>query len=115
MALKTILSVIGLAQGNRDLELATQLCRNADAHLSMMVVSAAASIPVGAYADVVSDAWYAERQHEAKRLTARVHEITALLATDTISADVSSGHTEYGLIGEVVGRRARYADLTLVR
>ena len=114
MAFKTILSIVGLAQGNRDLELGVEICRNADAHLAVMVVSPAASIPIGTYADVVSDAWYAERQLEAKRLAARVGDVTKLLETQSLSADVSSGHTEYGLIGEVVGRRARYADLALL-
>ena len=114
MAFKTILSVIGLLQGNRDVELAAELCRDTDAHLAVMLVSPAASIPVGAYADVVSDVWYAERQHEAKRLADRVSDVSKLLGADVLSSDISSCHTEYGLIGEAVGRRARYADLTLV-
>lgn len=114
MAFKTILSIVGLGQGNRDLELGIEICRNAEAHLAVMVVSPAASIPVGAYADVVSDVWYAERQQEAKRLAVRVREVSELLKTESLSADVASGHTEYGLIGEIVGRRARYADLALL-
>ncbi len=113
MSFKTILSVIGMNQGNRDLELASEICREADAHMSVLVVSPAAAVPIGTYADVVSDAWYVERQRDAKKLKARAEEVTQLIDGKELSADITSEYAETALIGEVIGRRARYADLTL--
>ena len=113
MSFKTILSVIGMNQGNRDLELASEICRDANAHMSVLVVSPAAAVPIGTYADVVSDAWYVERQRDAKKLTARVEEVTKLIDGKDLSTDISSEYSEVALIGDVIGRRARYADLTL--
>lgn len=114
MAFKTLLSVVGMNQGNRDLELAAQICEDAKAHMSVLVVSPAASVPIGTYADVVSDAWYVERQHDAKKLKARAEEVTAFVNEKGLSADVTSEYAEIALIGDVIGRRARYSDVTLV-
>lgn len=113
MAFKTILSVLGMNQGNRDLDLAVNICGSANAHLSVLVVSPAASVPIGTYADVVSDAWYEERQREARKLKVRCDDVTALLAASGISSDVTSEHAETALVGDVVGRRGRYSDLIL--
>jgi nucleotide-binding universal stress UspA family protein len=113
MRFSTILSVVGMNQGNRDLDLAAEICRGAKSHMSVLVVSPAASVPIGTYADVVSDAWYIERQRDAKKLLSRVEDVTKLIGSKDISADISSEYTEIALIGDVIGRRARHADLTL--
>ncbi len=110
---RTILSVIGMNQGNRDLDIAAEICREANAHMSVLVVSPAASVPIGTYADVVSDAWYLERQRDAKKLQARVEDVTKLIDGKDLSTDISSEYAEIALIGDVIGRRARYVDLTL--
>ncbi len=113
MSFKTILNVIGMNQGNRDLELASEICREANAHMSVLVVSPAAAVPIGTYADVVSDAWYVERQRDAKKLKERTEEVTKLIDGKELSTDITSEYAEIALIGDVIGRRARYADLTL--
>lgn len=114
MTFKTLLSVVGMNQGNRDLELAAEICSNADAHLSVLVVSPAASVPIGTYADVVSDAWYVERQRDAKKLKGRAEEVTKFIDSKGLSTDITSEYCETALVGDVIGRRARYADLTLI-
>ena len=69
MGFKTILSVIGVDQGDRDIEIAAKLCAEAGAHLSIFVVALAAPPPIGEYAGMVSDPWLEERQADLKRLS----------------------------------------------
>ena len=114
MAFKTILTVTGLDQGDRDLKLAASLCEQVDAHLSVLVVALAAPPPVGEYAAMVSDAWLQERQDDLKQLKKRTAAVSASIAGSALSADISSEYPEIAWADETVGRRARYADLTVV-
>jgi nucleotide-binding universal stress UspA family protein len=114
MPFKTILAVVGVDQGDRDIEAAVGICREAGAHLSVLVLGLASPPPVGAYAAVVSDAWMEERDAEMKRLKARVDAIEALVAKEGITADVECEYAELAWTDAVAGRRARYADLTII-
>ena len=114
MAYKTILSVVGMHQKNRDLEVARDLCAASGSHLSVLLAARATAVPIGTYADVMSDAWYQERQAEAKKVAKRAEEIEEFVRQADISADVSSEFAESGLVAESIGRRARYCDLILV-
>lgn len=114
MSKTTILCVLGPNQGDRDLKLASQICESAGGHLSVLAVGIATPVPIGTYADVMSDAWYVERQREAKKLNERVADLNSSLAGSGSSGDVSGEYVELSLCGEVIGRRARYADITLL-
>ncbi len=114
MAIKTILTVTGPNQGDRDLKLAAGLCKEVDAHLSILAVTLAAPPAIGTYAVVVSDAWLDERRADTEHLERRSKEISQLLAGTSISGDVTSAYPEYAWSDETIGRRARYADLTVV-
>ena len=114
MTYKTILSIVGMHQKNRDLEVARDLCGAVNSHLSVLLACRASSVPIGTYADVMSDAWYQERQAEAKKVAKRVEEIEEFVKSTGISADVTSEFAESGLVAEAIGRRARYCDLILV-
>ena len=114
MAFKTILTVTGLDQGARDLKLASGLCEQVDAHLAVLVLALAAPPPAGVYAAMVSDPWLQERQRDLQQLKARAAEISGLLSGSALSADVSGEYPEIAWADETVGRRARYADLTVV-
>jgi nucleotide-binding universal stress UspA family protein len=114
MTTTTILSVLGPNQGDRDLKLAAQVCESAGGHLSILAVGIASPVPIGTYADVMSDAWYVERQREAKKLNERVEVLEGFLAKSGLSGDVCGEYVELALAGEVIGRRARHADLTLL-
>ena len=114
MAYKTVLSIIGMHQKNRDLEVARDLCATSNSHLSVLLAARATAVPIGTYADVMSDAWYQERQAEAKKVAKRVEEIEEFVKSTGISADVTSEFAESGLVAESIGRRARYCDLILV-
>jgi nucleotide-binding universal stress UspA family protein len=114
MTMTTILSVLGPNQGNRDLKLAAEICEAAGAHLSILAIGIASPVPIGTYADVMSDAWYVERQREAKKLNERVDGLNQYLAASGLSGDVCGEYVELALAGEVIGLRARHTDLTLL-
>jgi nucleotide-binding universal stress UspA family protein len=114
MPFRTILTVTAPELGNGDLKLAEALCEGVGAHLSALVVQMAAPPPVGEFAVIVSDAWFAERQEDERRLEARRIEVTTALASSPVSTDVTAAYQELAWSDEAIGRRARYADLTVV-
>ncbi|MCR4264615.1 universal stress protein [Nitratireductor sp. ZSWI3] len=114
MALRTILSPVGVDQSDQDIKLAVDLCRENDAHLAVFVLSLAAPPPVGEYAAAVSETWAEEREEDIRRLKQRVAEVTDLLAGSDVSAEVDSAYTERAVADNAIGVRARYADLALI-
>lgn len=114
MVFKTILIVTGLEGDDRDLKLATDLCRTADAHLSVLVVGIAIPAPIGEFPATFSDVWLQERQRDLETLGIRVAAVSAFLSTNAGSADVSSEYVEAAWADEAIGRRGRYADITLL-
>ena len=113
MSIKTILAITGAQAGDADLTLVTRLCEDAGVHFSVLVVELAPAPPTGEFAAMVSDGWIQERQAGQKRLEDRAAEVTARLAGTSVSADVSTAYPELAWADEVVGRRARYSDLTM--
>ncbi|MGI6852428.1 universal stress protein [Mesorhizobium sp. 1B3] len=113
MAYKTILSVTGVDQGDRDLKLAAELCGQVDAHLSALVVAIAAPPPMGD-AVLMADVWAKERQAVMDRVTERASAVSAFLAKNELRGDVSSEYPDIAWVDEAVGQRARYADLTVI-
>lgn len=114
MAIKTILTVVDPDLGDSDLKLASTLCEEVGAHLAVLVIAIAAPPPVGAYAATVSAPWLEERQADIEKLERRIAEVSALLAASPVSSDLSSEYPEMAWADEVIGRRARYADITLL-
>ena len=114
MTFKTILTVAGSSTAwEGDLKLAAELCEQSEAHLSVLVMALAAPPPIGEYAAVVSDGWLQEREADLKHLDARKAEISTFVAASAVSGDVVSDYPEVAWADEMIGRRARYADLTL--
>jgi nucleotide-binding universal stress UspA family protein len=107
------LSVSGTESGDCDLRLAAGLCEQIAGHLSVLVLSIASPPPIGDYGAVISDAWVQGRQAELDRLKARAVAVGALLAAMPVSADISSDNAETAAADDIVGQRARYADLTM--
>ncbi|MBX3573813.1 MAG: universal stress protein [Mesorhizobium sp.] len=112
--MKTILTVTSPDLGDADLKLAATLCEEIEAHLAVLVLNMAAPPPIGGYAAIMSDAWLQERQADVNRLQERMAAVSDLLAASQISSDVSSEYPEEAWAHEVIGRRARYADLTVI-
>jgi nucleotide-binding universal stress UspA family protein len=113
MAYKTILTVTGIDQGDRDLNIAIELCGQIGAHLSVFAM-ALAVMPAMSDVAMNSYVWALEHQPDMDRLKARVASVTNLLAGSSVSADVSSDYPDTAWADEIVGRRARYADLVVV-
>ncbi|MCV3205475.1 universal stress protein [Mesorhizobium sp. YC-39] len=114
MTFRTLLTVTGPNHGEGDLKLAASLCEQIGAHLSVLVLELAAPPSGGEYAAVVSPAWLEERQAELKRLRKRTSDVAALLSQSAVSADLSDDYPDTAWADEVIGRRARYADLTIL-
>ncbi len=114
MSYKTVLVVTGVGEDDGDVKLAASLAGEVGAHLSVFVVALAAPPPIGAYAAVVSDAWLGERKAEQEALDARAKALTDLLAAQDVRADVCPDYAEEGAADEWIGRRARYADITVL-
>lgn len=114
MPFKTLLSVTGPDMGESDLKAVAALCETEGAHLSVLVLTPAAPPPVGEFAAMVSEAWMQERQADVARLRERTDAVSRLLAGTTLSADVATEYPEQAWADEAIGRRARYADLTVV-
>ncbi|RWB26009.1 MAG: universal stress protein [Mesorhizobium sp.] len=113
MSFKTILTVTGPDFGNNDINLTAELCEQVDAHLSVLVAAFAAPMPLVGV-EVVSEVWLQERERDMQRLEARTMAVSALLANSALSVDVSSEYSELVWGDEAIGRRARYADLTVI-
>lgn len=114
MPFKTIMAVTSPDLGNRDLKLAATLCEQVGAHLSAFVVQMAAPPPVGELAAMISEPWLKERLEDRKRLAARRDEVTALFASSPVSVDVAIEYPELAWADEVIGRRGRYTDITVI-
>jgi len=114
MPFKTVLSVVDVSQSDRDLDVAIELCTEMNAHLSVLVVALVPQPPIGGYAAVLSAPWLRERQHDIAALKARVKKVNARTAETSLSSDVGSEYSEMAWVDEVIGERARYADLTVI-
>jgi len=111
---KTLLTVTGPDQGEGDLKLAASLCEQVGAHLSVLVLELALPPSGGAHVGVVSPAWFEERQVEVERLKKRISAVGAFLSQSSVPADLSDDYPDTAWADEVIGRRARYADLTIL-
>jgi nucleotide-binding universal stress UspA family protein len=114
MPIKTVFTVIGVDQSDKDLEAALSLCEEIEAHLSVFVVGIAAPPPIGEYAVYISDSWYKERENDQARLQKYIKHVNEIVVKRSVSADVDNGYVEESWLEGVIGRRAIYADLTLV-
>jgi nucleotide-binding universal stress UspA family protein len=113
MTYKTILAVTGIDEGDRDLKIAAELCREIGAHLSVLVL-ALATPPLMADAAMDAYVWAQLRQPDANRLKERAAAVTRFLAQAELSADIASDYPDSAWAGEIIGRRARYADLVVL-
>jgi nucleotide-binding universal stress UspA family protein len=114
MPFNTLLTVTGPLLSDGDLKIAATLCQEIDAHLSVLTVALAAPPPVGAYAATVSDVWLEQREADLKELKQRNVAVSNFVSAQAISSDLSIEYLEIAWADEAIGRRARYADLTVV-
>ncbi|TCN21294.1 universal stress protein [Sinorhizobium americanum] len=113
MTYKTMLLVVGANEHANDLTAAADLCTAADSHLSVLLVKVAAPPPIGDFA-VLSAAWLDERASDMKQLDEAVERARATLKGLGISFDANGIYCETAWADNEVGKRARYADVTLI-
>jgi len=114
MGFKTLLTVTTPGSGDADLKMATALAGEVEAHLAVLVIALANSPRIGRYSTSMADDWLRERRMDEEKLRERSAAVSEFLASRTASSDVSSEYAEDTWVGEVVGQRARYADLVIV-
>jgi nucleotide-binding universal stress UspA family protein len=114
MSFKTLLTITNPELGDADLQLTAGLCEEIGAHLSVLVLALAAPPPVGEYAAMVSDVWLEQRQEDLKELEERSAAVAKFLAGSVLSTDLASEYQDITFADDAIGRRARYADLTVV-
>ncbi|MBR2691038.1 MAG: universal stress protein [Aquamicrobium sp.] len=114
MPFKSVLTITGARQGEGDLKLVAGLCEEINAHMSVLVLVLAAPPSGGGYAAIVSPAWLEEREAEMRQLEKRTAIVSKMLSQSAVSADLSSNYPDEAWADEVIGRRARYADLTVL-
>jgi nucleotide-binding universal stress UspA family protein len=114
MPFKTLLTVTGPLLSDGDLTIAATLCEEIDAHLSVLTIALAAPPPVGEYAAMVSDVWLEQRQADLNELKQRNAAVSNFLSAQALSSDLSTEYKDIAWADEAIGRRARYADLTVI-
>ena len=113
MRFKSILCIVDLKQSDRDIKDAIDLCTEMNAHLSVLVIALATPPPIGGTL-LVADKWMAQREADIGKLESRVERVNALVAKSGLSSDVDSEYSEFASAEQIIGRSARYVDLTLV-
>ena len=113
MSYKSILAVVRVDQEESDLRDAIELCREVDAHLSVVVVQLAPPPPMGDVG-IIATVWLDERTDEQARLDADVARVNGLLSAAGISYSLEGRFTEIANAGDELGERARYSDLTVM-
>lgn len=111
---KTILTVLGADQAPSALDQAIAFCRRTEAHLSVILIGVAPPPPSITYGGVPADMWVEILEEGRDKLAMRAEAVEQHLQAAAISADVSYEHCASGLVDDVIGKRARYADLTLI-
>ena len=113
MSCRSVFSVIGIDQCDRDILNAIHLCKEQDAHLSVLIVSLTPT-PMGGYGVVVSSAWLLEREADIAAMKKREKQIISLVQTAGLKADVDSYYCEKDWAEEIIGQRARFSDVTII-
>jgi nucleotide-binding universal stress UspA family protein len=113
MSCRSVFCVIGIDQCDRDILNAIHLCKELDAHLSVLIVSLAPT-PMGGYGVVVSTAWLLEREADIAAMKKREKQVISLVQAADLTADVDSYYCEKDWADEIIGQRARFSDLTII-
>ncbi|MDK1491248.1 universal stress protein [Sinorhizobium sp. 7-81] len=113
MTYKSVLQVLDANQFETDLTEAADLCAAANAHLSVLLVKVAAPLQFGDHAGL-SVACLDMRMDEFEQLDKAVVAARTKLKDVGISFDVAGEYIETAWDNNLIGERARYADVTLI-
>jgi nucleotide-binding universal stress UspA family protein len=115
MQFETIFCVTGVDDEDNALEEVIVLCQNTSAHLSVLVIGISPTPVVYSYGVGFADGGWAADLAAGKALSVkRVDAVEKQVQRAGISADVSISYSDSSLTEDIIGERARYADVTLV-
>lgn len=114
MAIKTILSICSPDVSVRDIKAVADLCADADAHFSLLMVAIAEPPPTGEYAAELALEWQELRSKDLSDLAEKSAHARQVLEQSGVSFDVQTAYEERSLLDDAVGLRARYCDLVLL-
>ena len=115
MPYKSILCITGAHEENIALEGAILLCQNTNAHLSVLAIGVSPAPAVYSYGmGVAGGDWATEMAVGKALMEQRSEAIKRQLQRAGISADVNISYCDSILVNDVIGERARYADVTLI-
>ena len=93
---------------------AVKIAQSASAHLLVLLFSIALPPPVGVHMESVSKAWHSEREIDQRKLRERAAVVEDLLSRAAVAHDITEAYTDLLDLDNVVGERARYADLVIL-
>ncbi|MGX9147571.1 universal stress protein [Mesorhizobium sp. 128a] len=124
MAFKTVLCVTEVEHSDQDVRTAADLCAEVGARLSVLIIKFASRRPIGAgvWPERTPDVVRLERRireidtlsQDVARLHKRSREIHTLLKAMWAPCDVDTDYCDKASVGDLVRRRALYADLTVI-
>ncbi len=114
MAFRTVLLVIGVGQGDAELDRAAAIAEALGAHLTVLVLGVTPPPPSSPYGVVSNDIWAAELREGQGEAQARADAARALLETRSQPCTVQAQYVDRATVATLVARYARYADVTLI-
>ncbi len=114
MPFKTILLVVGVNQGDEEIERAAAIAAGLGSHLSVLVLGIAPPPPSSPYGVVSNDIWASEIQEGQAEAQVRAAQIEGWLAKRGAPGSVEAQYIDRATVTTLVARFARYADATLI-
>lgn len=114
MSLKSILSVIRPDEDQIALTKAVELARAANGYLNILVADEMPVPMVSAYDMVNTDIWARQSDEARAAVKDRTDAVEKLLAQDNVKGSVFGTVAQAANFSDVVGRAARYNDLTFI-
>ncbi|PLW78461.1 universal stress protein [Cohaesibacter celericrescens] len=114
MAIRTFMSFCTVNAPNSHVRITVNLCKAANAHLSLILVGLASSPPISEYTAVMYENWMAERDAEDKAISNRVDNVTSLLEENGLSYNIDVKYSSYSDIIDYVVSKSCFCDLILL-
>jgi nucleotide-binding universal stress UspA family protein len=116
MTFKTVLYVVGCddEENAQEISAVMELAQQSDWHLTVLVLGIAPSPPMSTFGVTPQDLWVGELTAMQSRAESRAKEIRGNAQSRGLSADVAMRVCDHPQADDVVGERARFADVTLI-
>lgn len=113
MSIETLLTVTAPGHDRADVDLASSLCGETDAHLAVLMLGICVRMPLEVSVTAI-DPYIQLQEQELANIEEKRKALASYLFGRSIPSDVTSDYRDVGYADEIIGRRARYADLTVI-